>query len=279
MQALPTPPSATTAVDALPPFSLLGVHVSFFPSFIASCGGEIALASLTTTEVCERFVKPMTLQQRCSMCDLMRNSGSSEVGTAKCFISHAWKYRFLDVVQSILDYFCACSSASCDAFVWFDLFSNCQHDTCAKPFEWWVGTFSNAIKIMGSVLMILSPWNSPIPLTRAWCVFELYACESSGSVFDIAMTRSERQHFLDDLNADPIAFYNMYAFIHLHAYERLFCDLSSTIRLSKVNCERSESFNPDDRLRIFECVRKTVGFAALDRTVFKVRLFTSFYCV
>jgi hypothetical protein len=42
-----------------------------------------------------------------------------------------------------------------------------------------------------------------------------------------------------------------------------------------VNCERSESFNPDDRLRIFECVRKTVGFAALDRTVFKVWLFPS----
>jgi hypothetical protein len=47
--------------------------------------------------------------------------------------------------------------------------------------------------------------------------------------------------------------------------------LNSIVRLSKVNCERSESFNPDDRLRIFECVRKTVGFAALDRAVFKVQ--------
>jgi hypothetical protein len=63
---------------ALPPFSLLGVHVSFFPSFIASCGGEIALASLTTTEVCERFVKPMTLQQRCSMCRKIQQNLYSE---------------------------------------------------------------------------------------------------------------------------------------------------------------------------------------------------------
>ena len=219
MQSLPSPPTPA-AVSQLPPFSLLGVHVSFFPSFIASCGGESALASLTTTDVCELFVKPMTLQRRCSMCDLMQDSRSGHVGTAKCFISHAWKYRFLDVVDSIMDYFSGGHNASCDSFVWFDLFSNCQHDTCAKPFEWWVGTFSNAIKTMGSVLMILSPWNNPVPLTRAWCVFELYACESSGSSFDIAMTRSERQHFLDDLNADPIAFYNMYTHIDTHAHAR-----------------------------------------------------------
>jgi hypothetical protein len=42
--------------------------------------------------------------------------------------------------------------------------------------------------------------------------------------------------------------------------------------LSKVNCERSESFNPEDRLKIFDCVRETVGFAALDRLVFKVTM-------
>jgi hypothetical protein len=148
----------------------------------------------------------------------MRDSRSGHVGTAKCFISHAWKHRFLDVVESILDYFSGGHNASCDSFVWFDLFSNCQHVTCAKPFEWWVGKFSNAIKTMGSVLIILSPWNNPVPLTRAWCVFELYACESSGSSFDIATTRSERQHFLDDLNADPIAFYNMYIHIVTHAH-------------------------------------------------------------
>jgi len=35
----------------------------------------------------------------------MRDSRSGHVGTAKCFISHAWKHRFLDVVESILDYY------------------------------------------------------------------------------------------------------------------------------------------------------------------------------
>ena len=56
-----------------------------------------------------------------------------------------------------------------------------------------------------------------------------------------------------------------------HTLAHVLLQLNSIIRLSKVNCERSESFNPDDRLRIFECVHKTVGFAALDRTVFKVQ--------
>ena len=58
--------------------------------------------------------------------------------------------------------------------IWFDLLNNSQYDTSAKAFDWLTGTFMNAIQTMGNVLMIITPRDNPIPLTRAWCVFELY---------------------------------------------------------------------------------------------------------
>lgn len=80
-------------------------------------------------------------------------------------------------------------SDSNDVIIWFDLFCNNQHPNFVtnKPFEWWRDTFSIAIGKIGKVLMIMLPMNNPITLLRAWCVFEIYACETSGALFDIGI--------------------------------------------------------------------------------------------
>ena len=89
-------------------------------------------------------------------------------------MSHAWKYLFLDVVESLEDFFSA-SGESDSAVIWFDLFTNSQHGTSEKPFEWWTNTFLGAIGEIGSVVMVMHPWDNPVTLTRAWCIFEIYS--------------------------------------------------------------------------------------------------------
>ena len=69
---------------------------------------------------------------------------------------------------------------------WFDLFSNNQHDLDKPPpFEWWCDTFMNAIKDIGFVIMVMSPWTDPLILTRCWC-WEIY-CATMKSTFEIAV--------------------------------------------------------------------------------------------
>jgi hypothetical protein len=136
-------------------FPKLGIHLSYLPLFIQSCGGRDILKDFTTTEVCEKFLVPMTSSTKSSYCELLLSLKYPEyVNTATVFISHAWKYKFLDVIDSIIFYFeensaTTTSSASSpsllsplspaddthDHFIWFDLFSNNQHQALNLSFH------------------------------------------------------------------------------------------------------------------------------------------------
>jgi hypothetical protein len=63
--------------------------------------------------------------------------GRPLVGPATCFISHAWAYDFSVIVDAVLQY----EATHPNTYYWFDLFVNNQHDTTAKPHDWWSTTF------------------------------------------------------------------------------------------------------------------------------------------
>ena len=135
MSGLLAPPAAGCDVPVRP-FPTDGVRLSHFHQFIADCGGRDALAHLTTTQVCERFVKPATARLEASYCDMLAQRQKEEppgvVGKATAFISHAWKCVFLDVVDALLAHFN--NDDGDDVVVWFDVFSNNQHQEMAIDF-------------------------------------------------------------------------------------------------------------------------------------------------
>lgn len=49
-----------TAEKELPPFPLGGITLEGMKDFITTIGGESLLLGLSTQEVCEKFVKPLT---------------------------------------------------------------------------------------------------------------------------------------------------------------------------------------------------------------------------
>ena len=54
--------------------------------------------------------------------------------------------------------FSSCRDKGDDIFLWFDLFSNNQHDAPNCDFIWWSTTFKTAIEQFGHTVLILSPW-------------------------------------------------------------------------------------------------------------------------
>ena len=231
--------ASSTATTKVIPFPKEGVKLCTFLEFIELNGGKSAFQDLTTTDVCNNFLKPNTETAKSSYCELLRNNNSENVGKATVFVSHAWRYKFLDVVEALQNHF----KDSPDQFIWFDLFSNNQHLAGNLPFEWWTETFKSAIKEFGCTVMILSPWHDPIPFTRAWCLFEIYSTVVTGSQFEVAMSETERKNFLSTIPYDYGSFYKM---------------------LSTIDVEKSEAWNPDDRARIFEVAQKEVGFHELN---------------
>jgi hypothetical protein len=126
------------------------------------------------------------------------------------------------------------------------LFSNNQHLAGSLPFEWWTNTFKSAIADFGHTVMVLSPWNNPIPFTRAWCLFEIYSTIVTKSKFEVAMIESEKEKFLEEITNDDGLFYKM---------------------LGDIDVKKSESFMPDDKARIFEVIDKEIGTQNLNSTI------------
>ena len=233
-------------------FAIEGVRLSYFRDFIASCGGCETLRDLNTTDVCNRFVKPMTAATKCSVCELLRHENNAVLADSNVFISHAWKYKFLDVVEAVrFSLTKGDPTRENDFVVWFDLFTNCQHGLDEPPpFSWWCNTFKVAISDIGHTLMVLSPWADPITLTRAWCLFELYATADCQCRFSIAMSEEESQSFISDMKENGVSCLNA--------------------MLASVNVEKSEAWNPLDRDQIFEVVRQSVGFSEINRAVLRL---------
>ncbi|KAJ3040563.1 inositol polyphosphate 5-phosphatase [Rhizophlyctis rosea] len=231
--------------DAVP---LAGVHLSFFDNFINQCEGRDKLVGLTTEQVCNQFIKPRTEPAK-SLCDHLLAEGSREVARANCFISHTWQYKFLDVVDAIATHFKNNPPTNSDAtvVVWFDLFSLPQNLTRADidP-EWLKTTFISAVSAMGNVLMVLQPWYEPITLTRAWCVFELYACISSGANFNATLPPEEWKDFMNGVGRPD-----------------------AMQKFNALEARKSQASKPADLTAIQKAIEETVGFAALDMMVLK----------
>ena len=131
----------------------------------------------------------------------MREKGGtnlSHVGIATVFLSHAWKYDFLMVLQIVLAW---CSKSGIDkksCFVWFDIFTVNQHSGITD-FQYWSQGFEKSIQTIGHVLIILFPWDKPIWLSRAWCLYEFWAVLSKKVKHEFLLPEQDKPKFIDFL--------------------------------------------------------------------------------
>ncbi|KAJ3311527.1 Kinesin light chain 3 [Blyttiomyces sp. JEL0837] len=226
------------------------MNLAFLELFIEACGGRTAMESLTTAQVAETIIKPLTASTQLSLCDtLVTYNRTDAVQIADIFISHAWSYSFLDMIDAIHEYAIENNKKPSDLYVWLDLVSNPQHGAEERPFSWWKTTFINAIRDIKEVVLVLQPWDDPIPLTRAWCIFEIFACHLTEGQLNVTMSRNESKRMLDALAEDKAEGYNK--------------------MLEQVSCEKSQSTIPEDRTRIFDAINDLgASVQDLDRMVF-----------
>ena len=225
-----------------------------FEEFIDKCGGRDSLREKSTTQVCEEYLKPMTMTKEMSYCDILleeisfnKRKSDVTVAPATVFISHAWGSNFLEVVDAFMNHLR--TSGQPDAIIWFDLFSNNQHQTSIRPFEWWCNTFQSAIRDFGYTILVLTPWRDPIPLTRAWCLWEIYSYVVMQAKLEIAFTASDEKDFVTALTED-------------------FDSINAMI--ARINIKNSRAFKEEDRIRILQAVEQSAGgFMAVNQMVFQ----------
>ena len=152
-----------------------------------------------------------------SMCDILQSQPETShmVGRANVFFSHAWRFCFREVSAALSAFTASTIGAAAvdedeldlheqkELYFWFDCFSVDEHATQSYTVEWWSSTFKEAIGLIGHTCMLFTPWSKPEPLTRAWCLWELYCTIVEGSHLSVCLGPTERREFERRLLEDP----------------------------------------------------------------------------
>jgi len=157
----------------------------------------------------------------------------------------AWKYLLLDVIDALEYHF----RDTPDIIIWFDMFSINQHKAMDLDFDWLCNTFKSAIKDFGHTVMVFAPWKDPVPLTRGWCLFELYCTITTNANFEVAMSKGHREEFLEEICSTSLDAINM--------------------MLATINTEKSQCFKQEDKDKIFAIVKRELGFGKVSALVFE----------
>jgi len=161
-------------------------------------------------------------------------SGKPFIGEVQFFVSHAWKYKFSELVQAI-ERFENGDKKREGAYYFIDYFAVNQWKPKSDLKE-----LGSVIKKSEALVMVLSPLKKPVLMTRCWCLYELR---------------------LAILNGKPI-----FGTVpdHQQRVLRTECIVGSKINLV-VDAENAEASVAEDKKMIKDEIKDTIGFEELNR--------------
>ena len=218
---------------------LISVSLEFIELFLHD-HPDIAQKNLTTTQISKLIIKPETTGTNQPYINKFIGkrdpNGKLYVAPSTIFVSHAWAYPFVDVdVDAMRQY----ANEVSTVYFWFDLFTNDQNSVVGKDFDWFCNRFRESIKAIGKVLLVLFPWNDPVPITRVWCLFEISSTLDMPDVEFIVKLPSNQVSALEQGVRD---------------------DFNVIIKaLSTIQAEKATASIPTERDQIFSIIRDSPG--------------------
>jgi tetratricopeptide (TPR) repeat protein len=210
------------------------VSVLWLEHFIRENKGE--LRGKQTSEVSEVILKPRTKGARVAYVELLKDEhvgGFPAVAEATCFVSHAWSTDFLDLCECTITW--AKTRGDDEVpYVWLDVFAVNQHQAAMPP-QWWDTTFRNAVGALGHTLLVLTPWDKPVAVSRVWCLWEILCTVDQGCELTVLMPEREKRSFVEALKSS-------------------LDDVQQ--KVAAVDAEHAQAFDAEDRRRIFAEIRK-----------------------
>ncbi|KAG9410056.1 Kinesin light chain 3 [Aphanomyces cochlioides] len=209
------------------------------------------LGTMTTREVVHSFIKPLTKSSDSdcglSLVDhLIETKQHHFLNRPKWLVSHTWHYTFgevIDAIQYFLQEQVGEAAAPSVAF-WFCAFNINQHKKKEQTVGYFLEQFASNLKSIRQMVMVMSPWKNPVTLQRLWCLFELYTAQKHGFHFDVAMSKNDKQQFLDEVRNDSSVFMQM---------------------MGSINSEKSITERTRDREEIIQAMGGRDVFRLLDR--------------
>jgi len=150
------------------------------------CPGENLVHMLVKPETreCDSYIEMLygVYRRKCDTCttDAEVERVSLELdetlGTVNVFVSHAWRYEFEMLVESIGEWernWEKQNGTKHETFYYFiDYLAVNQHDMAGD-----LGKLQEVVENSKVTCLVMSPWHNPIPLLRCWCIYEIAKTE------------------------------------------------------------------------------------------------------
>ena len=245
---------SANSVAACPvPLARRGVSLAFLRSVAEHKGVGVRT---TTAEVCETIVAPATAAGACAFYDLIWHDDSARAagggaggerwtGESDLFLSHTWSYRFRDLLD-IIETFEAQSQPERTVYYWFDIFVMNQHSEEELGQQQLLENLRASVRAPNRVLLAMDSWRDPSPLSRVWCLLEVFTAMQEGAELVMCLSSAEQASFAEKLAKNQ-------ADVHR--------------ALEAVDAEKAEATVASDREMIFEMIRRSKGFAHFNTTI------------
>jgi tetratricopeptide (TPR) repeat protein len=124
------------------------------------------------------------------------SSGEPFVGPPSDFVCHAWRYCFADLVAALAAEDERRASAGV-RYYWNDIFVEDQNSAGTQPDGYFFSAFRLAVAAIGRTVLVLQPLHAAIPLSRSWCIWEIFCTVSSrtGCELVVALPPSQKAEF------------------------------------------------------------------------------------
>ncbi|CAK9102754.1 Nephrocystin-3, partial [Durusdinium trenchii] len=167
------------------------------------------------------------------------------------FVSQARSCRFADLVTALEQHYQGRDPRKC--FVWLDLFCANQprlltedESVAEERAALLTSGFHVAIEWFDERLFFFDSWSKPKPLTRAWCIWEIFGAIQAGKSMTVIYPTGEEDQFIEALVEDFNA---------------------ATLAISEMQPQEAECFSPKDLEMIQEAVETSVGWPRLKSMV------------
>lgn len=210
-----------------------------------------------TEDVAEYVIKRACMIDQCTYLEMIDNptknvSKNEYKGT---FVSQARRCSFADLVGALVYFYTLKKEDIGDQYVWLDIFSANQPKLTARSVEPAVRKENErqlteglhiAIANFEQRVMFMDKWDGAAPLTRAWCVWEIFGIAKAKKQLEIALPESEYDRYISFMVKD---FFNV------------------TTKLSKLDVEKAECFSDQDLQMIRTAIRKDSSYAEVNEVV------------
>ena len=194
----------STALKASKGLKLCHIH-----DFVENvCGGRKALEGMTTLQVKNDFIIPHTEKNHCSYSSMVTAKHPDLLtNEAVIIVCHALEESFLDLVDSLNQYFEDDASTASELILWIDVFCfnyHALHEVCdLQGGNSWTDLVDFVSRKYGNTIVVLSPWNSRRIFQSPFCMYQIYKAVKEGFLLEVTMSASEKANFFQTIFRQP----------------------------------------------------------------------------